>query len=258
MTKNPIVITSLEEDFRKIGLIRGPISESKVEQTETETETDIEEAARIKKRLVGGKVQRTQKTTAKERMMAKKYRRSSGGKAAARKRKLKMRKPSFLKRLKRLAMKAIAKGTRKESMDITGIFGRLAESTHDNAEALKSFANAAIISEKLAEYFDDWVESVEDEFEAEAGELSDIATYFESVAEMFAAVATGLSEGKTADTETMTALFNEHLDSILDGVELYEGMYETDVEDEETDDEGEEMEDDEMEKMEKSAKLRGK
>ena len=107
MTKNPIVITSLEEDFRKIGLIRGPISESKVEQTETETETDIEEATRIKKRLVGGKVQRTQKTTAKERMMAKKYRRSSGGKAAARKRKLKMRKPSFLKRLSRIDQRFI-------------------------------------------------------------------------------------------------------------------------------------------------------
>jgi hypothetical protein len=256
MTKNPIVITSLEEDFRKIGLIKGSLTESKVEETEVEAdESEIEEAARIKKRLVGGKVQRTQKSSMKQRMAGKKYRRSAAGKAMARKRKLKMKKPSFLRRMKRLMAKAIAKGTRKESMDISPIFGRLAEATHDNAEALKSFANAAIIAEKLSAYFDSWVESVEDEFENEAEGLADISTYFESVAEMFAAVATNLSEGRTADTEAMSALFNEHLDAILDGVELYEGMYETDVEDEETDDEGEEMDDEEMEM---SAKQRGK
>jgi hypothetical protein len=239
--KNPIVITSLEEDFKKIGLIRRNES-VEPDTTPGQAESDIEEAARIKVALRGGKKVRQKRTTAKERRMAKKYRRSAAGKKAARIRARKMRKPSFLRRLKRLAAKALRLGTRKESVDTTESF--------DRAEALKSLANAAIIAEKLASFFDNYVESfvsdeeleISESVEQSADTLSDIAEVCEELAESLATAAESLHEGK--DVPGLVASFNESLDFILDAVDLYEAMQddEEEMDDEEDDDEEEEME----------------
>lgn len=227
--KTPIVITSLEEDFKKIGLIKAtPVAET-TEAPKAEAEGETVEEARIKAAIRGGKKVRQQRTSAKEKRMAKKYRRSASGKMAARKRKRLMKKPSFMRRLKKLAMKAMRLGTRKESVEQTEAF--------DRAEALKSFANAAIIAEKLANHFEGFIESLEidDSIEESADTLADIAGVCEDVAEVLAEMATALHEGKGG--EDFTGVFNEGMDFILDAVDLYESMKEEEEDDEESEDE---------------------
>lgn len=263
--KTPIVITSLEEDFKKIGLIKAEsvAPEASVEETD---ESELDEATRIKKRLqrkAGGgyEVKQLKKSSAKERMRGKEFRRSAAGKAAERLRGRVRGTKKFKKRAKKTADVAAQKGTRRGKGDMGGMrmkgdYGMggmrmkgdydmgMSMEAFDAAEALKSFANAAIIAERLQTVFTEWVkgdlcESVEDdtEFLKLAGELA-------TIAEEFAEIATALSEGtEELDEEAVTALFNEGLETILDAVDLYEeneGEDDEDMEDEEeeSDDEG--------------------
>lgn len=250
--KTPIVITSLEEDFRKIGLIKAEsvAPEASVEETD---ETELDEAARIKKRLVrkaggGIAVQKTQKSSAKERMAGKKFRRSAAGKKAARMAMKKRRSAKGKRIAAKVAAVAAKKGTRSKGdmsgMRMKGDYGMgMSMEAFDAAEALKSFANAAIIAERLQTVFTEWVkgdlcESREDdtEFLKLAGELA-------AIAEEFAEIATVLSEGtEELDEEAVAAIFNEGLETILDAVDLYEQN-----EGEGEDEEDEDMEDEEEE-----------
>lgn len=233
MVKNPIVVTSLEEDFKKIGLIK---EAAEVETETDESSSDMEEARRVKIALRGGKKTRQQRTSAKQRLMGKKYRRSASGKKASRRRARLMKKPSMQRRMKRVAAKAERLGTRQESVALVKNF--------DRAEALKSIANAAIISEKLADYFEECVSAPlaieEANAEGEAETIAAIAGVCTEMAELLADMATELHEGNVEGEEP--AIFNECLDFILEAVELYEAMK---AEEEEMDDEEEEMDDEE-------------
>jgi hypothetical protein len=217
--KNPVVITSLEEDFRKIGLIK---ESTEAPQAESDS---LDEAGRVRVALRGGKKVRQQKTSTAERMMAKKYRRSAAGKKAAKKAKKRLMTAKGQRRAAKVAAKAIRLGTRQEAFDST--------------EALKAFANAAIIADKLAGIFTEWVKAdiyeSEDErmFAAVAGELGEIA-------ESFADIATAMSEGKLEESsdEDIAAAFAEGLETVLDAVDLYEANAD-DEDDEDGEDEDE-------------------
>lgn len=225
--KTPIVITTLEEDFKKIGLIKESV----------DADDSVEEAKRVKVALRGGKKMRQQRTSAEERRMAKKYRRSAGGKKAARIRARRMKKPSMQRRMKRLAAKATRLGTRQESVETL--------ESYDRSEVLKSFANAAIIAEKLSKFFESYVDSMDIDatIEEQADLLADIAAVCEDVAETLAEMATAIHEGK--DGEGFPAIFNESMDFVLDAVDLYESLNEE--EEDEDEDESEMSEEAESE-----------
>ena len=141
--KTPIVITTLEEDFKKIGLIKSaPLTESRaVAADETEELAEKNTGKRHAVIMRGGKKIRTQKMNAADKRDAKKRRRGGKFKAWVKKYARKLKK--FAKKIAKRKAKAIKMGTRQESTDL-----RL-----DRAEALKSHANLAIIAENLSKYF---------------------------------------------------------------------------------------------------------
>jgi len=228
--RNPIVVTTLEEDFRKIGLIResapAPAPVAAPAAPKEDEEEVLDEAGRIKFALRGGKKVKQQKTSMADRRAAKKQRRSASGKKSARKQAKIRRSAKGQRRMAKVAAKATRLGTRQEAVDPN--------------ETLKSFANAAIIADKLANIFTEWVKA--DEYEASdermfaslVGELSEIA-------ESFADIATAMSEGKLEESaEDVAAAFAEGMETILDCVDLYEDNAEEGDEGLEDDAEGEE------------------
>lgn len=219
--RTPIVVTTLEEDFRKIGLIKesAPAPAPAAAPASEEDETVLDEAGRIKFALRGGKKVAQHKTSMADRLAAKKERRSAGGRKSARKQ-AKMRRTSKGQRhMAKVQRKAIQKGTRQEDVAV------------DPAEQLKSFANAAIIADKLASIFTEWVKA--DEYEAEDERMfAGLVGSLSEIAESFADIATAMSEGKLEEsTEDVAAAFAEGMEVILDAVELYEDNNEDDDDD---------------------------
>jgi len=220
--RNPIVVTTLEEDFRKIGLIKesapaAPAAAS--EETEESEEEVLDEAGRIKFALRGGKKVKQQRTSMSDRLKGKKARRSSGGKKSARKQAKIRRTAKGQRHMAKVQRKAIQKGTRQESVDPN--------------ETLKSFANAAIIADKLANIFTEWVKA--DEYEADDDRMfAGLAGQLGEIAESFADIATAMSEGNLEESaEDVASAFAEGMEVILDCVDLYEDNNDGEEEDEE-------------------------
>lgn len=215
--RNPIVVTTLEEDFRKIGLIKesapAPVAEA---DAEGEEEEPLDEAGRIRFALRGGKKVKQQKTSMADRRAAKKIRRSAGGKRSARKQAKIRRSAKGQRRMAKVAAKATRLGTRQEEVDPN--------------ETLKSFANAAIIADKLAGIFTEWVK--DDEYEAADERMfAGLAGQLGEIAEAFADIATAMSEGKLEESaEDVASAFAEGMEVILDSVDLYEDNKEDDEE----------------------------
>jgi hypothetical protein len=239
--RHPVIITSLEEDFRAIGIL------PKEEEKPAESEEDLQEAGMRKRRKAGkGGMTRVQKGTSAKRREWKLAKRKAGAKAAARK----WRRSAAGKKSKRLAKKY-----RKDSNATSDRIANLLEDVQDIIStvddeaienAVKSFANVAIISEMLARVF----EAVKDEFEEEdAQELGEAAEFFGELAEEAASIATMLNEGVDEDTpedeiptyEDIEARFQEHMEALIDGLELYADLTE-DEEGEEEDPSEEETE----------------
>lgn len=236
--KNPIIITSLEEDFKKIGLIRDakPVQESVEEYDSDDSPDELAEKNTAKRKAVvtrDNKKVRTKKQTTKQKMAGKKRRRSAGFKSWAKKYARKMKR--FAKKLAKRAAKAIRMGTRQESVEAT---------TPDLSEALKSHANLAIIAEKLATYFSEVAQDCELEEMGESEVFGFMADYFMESAEQLAATAQGLHESAEFNSDALVESFNSYLEDVLDGVDLYEAMKEEEdeeeMDDEEESDEGEE------------------
>jgi hypothetical protein len=221
--KTPIHITTLEEDFRKIGLIReskeaptAPAATS--EDTGADADEQLDEAGRIKYALRGGKKVKQQKTSMADRMAAKKFRRSAAGKKAARLQAKKLKTSKGRRRAAKVAAKAIAKGTRQEAVSAE--------------ETMKGFAEAAIIADKLSTIFTEWVKA--DIYEAADERMfAGLAGQLGEIAESFADIATAMSEGQLQESaEDIDAAFTEGLETILDAVDLYEANDEDEDEDE--------------------------
>jgi hypothetical protein len=229
--KNPIVITTLEEDFKKIGLIKRDLTES----VDTEELSEKNTARRMAVVTRGGKKVRQKKQSSAERMMGKKRRRTGAFKAWAKKYARKLKR--FAKKIARRQAKAAKLGTRQESV-----------ASFDVAEALKSHANLAIISENLSTFFGGVAEDCAAVEMGESEVYGFMAEYFGEIAESLANVATALNEGTEFDGAALTESFNGDLEIVLDGVDLYEEIQlEEKVEEEATDDEEMDAEDAEEE-----------
>jgi len=241
--KNPIVITSLEEDFKKISLIRDtkPMQES-VEQDENLDEVEKQNLT------TGGTRSGPTRQGHKEYM---KYKRSVGGKKALKKKAKAAAKAPARRRAAKLRKKRAAKGL----SDAVASTGNVVAEKFDAKEALKSFANAAIIAEKLQLAFLEWVKGDLCESAGDESEFLKLAAELAVIAEEFAEVATALNEGTELDTEELSELFAEGLETVLDAVDLYEEnegddasvTEKAEMDDEESEDGESEDEDEEME-----------
>ena len=281
-------LTTLEEDFRNIGILEEDDSSDEVveddltddeditDDLEDFTEEELEQLAALlgleegselteddlvelalaiengedleegfKKIFKGGKLQKVKKMVGKALAKARRYMKSGKGKAAARrakkKRAKKMKKASFKKRLKKQKMKAIRMGSRKESVesndvasileDVQNIVASLTEDENDVQleNAIKAFANVAIISEMLSDFFAEGVELAEDDEEL-SEELADAAQFFQEQAERSAEVATALDEGNLEEAFDedfdLDEMFQECMDSLVEGLEFYADLSE--------------------------------
>lgn len=279
-----VTLTSLEEDLRNIGLLEESAdeeleSDEDLEESDEDLDLELEEdedleEGRIRRALRGGKVVTQKRTSAKERRKAKMYRKSGKGKAAMRKRARKLRKPSEKRKLLRKALKAKRKGTRQESVevvennefqtvsslleDVQNIVSSLDEQEREQLDdAVKAFANVAIISEMLSDFFGDSTELVEDVELTD--DLAEMAQLFSTQAEVAAEIAESLNEGELEEGFDYEDAFQHQLDSLIEGLSLYADMTEDEDEleeseegllegdDEDDDDDDDEDDDDDME-----------
>jgi hypothetical protein len=250
----PAVITTLEEDFKKIGLLTESDSNTEpsvdlVDSTETEA-TEIEEARRIRRRTVAGarKMMATKRTTASQRLKGKKmYRRKKMKIKLARKKK--MRSSKFRRRVKFLAKRAAARREGVESISTLAETLRGSLESATPVETMKSFAEMALIADLLANRFEEMSSDLAEDQLDEAEEL--ILANFEAaalsltdLAEAAAEVATSMkNEEEPEDAQDLVAAYNEYLEDILGALDLYNEACGEDEDDDEDEDEDEASDD---------------
>lgn len=236
--RGPVVITSLEEDFKKIGLISESKSETVEEEEEGSSADDGEggegegetvEEGRVLRRLGKGmrRLMRTKRTPPS--VKAKSRRRYARSKTKVKMaRKKAMRNP----RKRRRAKWAAQQRAKREGADSP--IANLIEEVQDivssiNApkgtdDQIKSFANIAIISDLLANQFTEWNEHLDEEYSDQETYdlLAEAAESLADLAEAAAEVATALKEGQAIDGEgSIEDLFKEYMEDMLEGMELY-------------------------------------
>jgi hypothetical protein len=230
--RGPVVITTLEEDFKKIGLIAE--SKSQTEDTDDGAEDGAEglDETRIMRRTVAGgrKLARTKRTPVAKKMKSKRYYRKAKN-ILKLKRKKKMRKPVVRRRAKLLRKRAAKRrheGT--ESSPIANLIEEVADivasiESAPKTDAIKSFANIAIISDLLANTFNEWSENLTEETSDQEtfDTLVDAAESLADLAEAAAEIATALKEGSDIDGDEgeLETLFKEYMEDLLEGMDLY-------------------------------------
>lgn len=233
--RGPVVITSLEEDFKKIGLISETTESVEGEEGADGDEGEgegIEEGARILRRLGKGirRLLRTKRTPPSVKAKSRRrYARTKTKVKMARKRA--MRKPVKRRRAKWAAQQR-AKRAKKEGAESP--IANLIEEVQDivssidapkgTDDAIKSFANIAIISDLLANTFNEWSETLDESYSDQETYdiLAEAAESLADLAEAAAEVASALKEGLTIEgEETVEDLFKEYMEDMLEGMELY-------------------------------------
>jgi len=243
--RHPVLITTLEEDFRKIGLLQeaAPAAEADVQEDDLEEDEDgdIEEAGRKQH----GKT--TKKMSAAARRKQKKYRKSGAGKAGLRKAAKLRKKPGWKRKQAKKTKIAKRRGWQESSADSSPDIASLLADVQDivssfgksevSEEAVQSFANMAIIAEMLSNFFESVASDGDDSEIMEA--LSEAAATFTELAENAADHARALHQGVLQeDDEELNEVFSEYMGILLDGLELYSDLTEDD--DDEDDDSGNE------------------
>ena len=231
--RGPVVITSLEEDFKKIGLI-AESAPARAEEDETgdEGEEGIDEAhRRIRKRTVaGGRKLATTKRTPVSTLMKQKRAYRKGKMKLKLKRKKKMRSAKFRKRAKILRKRASARRHEGTNSAISNLIEEVADivsslDAPQTTDAIKSFANIAIISDLLANTFVEWSNNLDEEVSDQEtyDSLAEAAETLADLAEAAAEIATALKEGNEIGEEEgeLEALFKEYMEDLLEGMDLY-------------------------------------
>lgn len=262
MYKYPATISSLEEDLREIGLApeKAELSEeaapaepapaAAVPATPAPTATLDEKRVLRQVRVVGGKATRVK---TKRTSMAKKL--ANRGYYRKKKNVIARRRGKAVTQRRAARRDKIRSRIKHEGFD--GHVATLMESVKDlltqvrdgetevkkapeMAEAVKTFANLAIISEMLADAFMAFAEDA-DSFELSKFEivaLQEMAATYAQVAEDCAEIAETLDKGTLAeeDKEGVEEAFKAHMQTVLDGIEAFADLTEDD-DNEEGDDE---------------------
>jgi hypothetical protein len=272
--RHPVVLTTVEEDFKAIGLLtEDDVKKSKgKEEVTADKESTVKKGKGEKKEDAGAddgeetlaelKQSRVKRHTSSERMKWRRAKKRGGAKSAARK----YRKKASVKRmLKKHRMKASrlrhgkAAGRRRIHFgndnvanmleDTQELLASLDEAKVENS--IKAFANVAIIAEMLARSFSKFSEDVEGE---EQENLESAAGFFAEMAEEAADIARGLKEAEEEiDFEEIDEVFKAQMGDLLNGLEMYADITEDDdlanigEEDDDDDDDDDEDEDDKEE-----------
>lgn len=221
-----------------------------------ETEPELSEAFKLlRKRRLNAKAKvkrrklkmKRRRQRSKLRLKSKKFRRSAAGKRFKRKYKIaKKRTAGKNMKMKRITLRAGLDRIANMIEDAEAFLSGEGES-FDVQETIKSYANVAIISEMLSERLKSLAE--------DDAELTDLAEEFGQLASECADIAedlaTTLKEGEEADLdeESIAEHFEEALEGLMGGLDLYADL--TEGEDEEDDDDDEEEEEDDEEGDEK-------
>ena len=251
--RHPVVISSLEEDFEQIGLTeKKSITESADASSEeelTERQRKMHKAGKrgfVKAKVGTSSQKRKWRMAAKKRKSKRKayYKSAKGRRARKRREKLDM---GLEPRTDLLSILE----------DVQEIVSKVEESNapaNDLDTTVRSFANIAIISEMLSDFFGAIVED-EELSEGMDDELKeDVASahqFFTQLAEQAAEVATDLSEldeDEEIVAEELEKIFQEQMDALVDGLEFY-----ADLTEEECGDEDEDEDEDMEEAVEESA-----
>lgn len=235
--RGPVVITSLEEDFKKIGLISENQSET-VEESDgaegadgSEAEGEEMDEARILKRLGKGmrRLVRTKRTPPSQKAKSRRAYRAKKAKIKMARRKA-MRNP----KKRRRAKWAAAMRAKRQKEGTENPIANLIEEVQDivssldtakNTDAIKSFANIAIIADMLSNQFNEWSENLDESY-SDQDTYDTLAEYAESLADLAEAaaeVASSLKEGLTIESEetSLEDLFKEYMADMLEGMEVY-------------------------------------
>lgn len=106
--------------------------------------------------------------------------------------------------------------------DVNSIMESIDTSRRD--ETVKAFANIGLVSEMLARGFANFAEEYEDE------DLAEAALALAALSEDAEAIATGLNEGEEADQEALESEFRDQMDALINGLDLYSDVVESDAE----------------------------
>lgn len=103
---------------------------------------------------------------------------------------------------------------------------RIMESIDDarRSDAVRSFANASIISDMLSRGFAHFAKRYED------SELEEASKAFATMAEDAARVAHALEEGETIEADALGEEFRAQMDALMEGLDLYSDVVESDAE----------------------------
>jgi len=264
MFPRPIVITTLEEDFKKIGILvekteTAPEVEAEVKPVAEEDEEYIEgqenmtadelEEARVKRRVgrKGRTAKATKRTPPRLKMKSRRNYRKKKAKIKLARKKAK-RNPRKARRAKVLAVRRarLHQGNDTISNLIEEVQDIVSSLNGGQEDAVKSFANIAIIADMLANTFTEWTNDInESEEELEEGDetldiLATSATELADLAEAAAEIASGLKAGSNLDIDggvTLEELFREYMSSMLEGMDLYnEATKKTETDDSDEDD----------------------
>jgi hypothetical protein len=249
MLRHPVVLTTIEEDFKRIGLL-DEANDEKSQDEMDDKEKHAKKAAAAKSApeekkegeedLDEVRSSRLKRHTSGERLKWRRAKKKGKAKAAGRK----YRKKSTVKRmLKRHRLRAKklrhgkAAGRRRLTFGNDTISNMLEEvqeivsgiDTERVEHTVKAFANVAIIAEMLSRAFA--------KFEAEAeGEdkdtLAEAAKFFSEMAEEASEIAKGLNEGpgedEEFDLEEIGEVFKGHMSDLLNGLDMYADITEDD------------------------------
>lgn len=261
--RHPVVLTTVEEDFKKIGILTEdddkPVSEKKgkkaaeaddveVDDAEEGVDGDKEDSVKTKKEssdddaeTLAEKAIRLKRHTSGERLKWRRAKKKGGAKAAARK----YRKKSTVKRMMRKhRLKAMRLRHGKKAGRKRLVFGNdqianmmeeaqaLIQSLDEQKveQSVKAFANIAIIAEMLARSFAKFSEDAEGE---DSTSLDEAANFFREMAEEAADIARTLKTGpveedEELDFEEIGEVFKAQMSDLLNGLEMYADITEDD------------------------------
>jgi hypothetical protein len=293
--RHPVILSSLEEDFEQIGLTeKKPLQEAKTTK-EVEVDEDIdfedldlegldeEQIEELRTRYAAGSMKRVK---LKRRSSAERAKSRRWEKAHKSQRKKADKRSAMKDRGKKAAIKkrrARKRRNRREDVEMTmqdqlssiledvqnivsQIDENVVEDNEDIETTIRSFANVAIISEMLSDFFEAVAsdEELSEDLDDDLIEsLEEATAYFTDLAENAASLATVLNEGEDSEYELPTddeiaEAFEDWMGALVEGLEFYADLTEDDDADSDLGNELDEADDEEEDDSKMPAFLKKK
>jgi hypothetical protein len=237
--RHPAVTTTAEEDLRALGLL--------AEEDTTEQAEPLEELHAVRTHK-GTSSERRAWKKAKRRPHAKMIAKKHNRKSSVKRKRMKQQKMTHGKAGRAHVRRMLGMGNDTVSTMLENtqqILESLNQEQNDNA--VKAFAHLAILAEMLARSFSYISEDIGDEDKEQATDLADASTFYSEMAEEASMIAKALREGEDADEAGMAEYFRAKMAALLNGLEHYSELTDTEVTESEDEDDDEDDSDDDNE-----------